>query len=56
IVLNSLRDPGAGIGFDTNKISILRRDGSQTDFDLKDKTAVAADIVEEIIRQANPNA
>ncbi|MBL7802814.1 MAG: bifunctional phosphopantothenoylcysteine decarboxylase/phosphopantothenate--cysteine ligase CoaBC [Saprospiraceae bacterium] len=56
IVLNSLRDPGAGIGHDTNKISILRRDGSQTDFDLKDKTAVAADIVEEIIRQANPNA
>ena len=53
IVLNSLRDAGAGIGFDTNKITILRRDGSQTDFDLKSKTAVAADIVAEIIRASN---
>lgn len=54
IVLNSLRDAGAGIGFDTNKITILRRDGSQTAFELKSKTAVAADIVAEIIRASNP--
>lgn len=53
IVLNSLRDPGAGIGHDTNKISILYRDGARTDFDLKSKTAVGADIVAEIVRLAN---
>ncbi len=53
IVLNSLRDPGAGIGYDTNKISILHRDGARTDFDLKSKTAVGADIVAEIVRLAN---
>jgi phosphopantothenoylcysteine decarboxylase / phosphopantothenate---cysteine ligase len=54
IVLNSLRDAGAGFGHDTNKIAILRRDGSKTAFDLKSKTAVAEDIVAEIIRSANP--
>ncbi|MFN4255333.1 MAG: bifunctional phosphopantothenoylcysteine decarboxylase/phosphopantothenate--cysteine ligase CoaBC [Saprospiraceae bacterium] len=50
IVLNSMRDAGAGFGHDTNKVSFLRRDGSRTDFDLKQKTDVAADIVAEIVR------
>lgn len=54
IVLNSMRDPGAGFGHDTNKITILRRDGSHLDFPLKDKTAVAQDIVAEICSTANP--
>lgn len=56
IVLNSLRDAGAGFGHDTNKITILRRDGSKTAFDLKQKTAVALDIVAEIVQAANRNA
>lgn len=54
IVLNSMRDPGAGFGHDTNKITILRRDGSHAEFPLKDKTAVAQDIVAEICSTANP--
>lgn len=53
IVLNSMRDAGAGFGHDTNKISILRRNGSKTDFSLKSKTEVAQDIVAEIARLAN---
>jgi len=56
IVLNSLRDVGAGFGHDTNKITILRRDGSKTAFDLKSKKAVARDIVAEIVEAANRNA
>ncbi|TNE63709.1 MAG: bifunctional phosphopantothenoylcysteine decarboxylase/phosphopantothenate--cysteine ligase CoaBC [Bacteroidetes bacterium] len=56
IVLNSLRDAGAGFGHDTNKIAILRRDGTKSTFQLKAKTAVAEDIVAEIIRAANPEA
>lgn len=48
IVLNSLRDAGAGFGHDTNKITILRRDGSKTAFELKSKSEVARDIVAEI--------
>ncbi|MEO6758678.1 MAG: phosphopantothenoylcysteine decarboxylase, partial [Saprospiraceae bacterium] len=54
IVLNSLQDAGAGFGHDTNKITILRRNGLQTDFELKSKTEVAQDIVDEIARLANP--
>lgn len=55
IVLNSLRDAGAGFGHDTNKIVLLRRDGTKTAFELKAKTAVAEDIVAEIVRLANPS-
>ncbi len=54
IVLNSMRDAGAGFGHDTNKIAILRRDGSRTDFPLKSKAEVALDIIAEICRAANP--
>lgn len=46
IVINSLRDRGAGFGVDTNKISILQRDGHSFDFELKSKKAVAKDIVD----------
>lgn len=56
IVLNSMRDAGAGFGHDTNKISILHRDGSKKDFPLKSKTEVARDIVAEIARLANRKA
>ncbi len=54
IVLNSLQDAGAGFGHDTNKITILRRNGLQTAFELQTKTEAAQDIVEEIVRLANP--
>ncbi|MEO6038025.1 MAG: bifunctional phosphopantothenoylcysteine decarboxylase/phosphopantothenate--cysteine ligase CoaBC [Saprospiraceae bacterium] len=54
IVLNSLQDAGAGFGHDTNKITILRRNGLQTGFELKTKTEAARDIVDEIARLANP--
>ena len=46
IVLNSLRDAGAGFGFDTNKISVLRADGTRTDYPLKPKREAAADIAD----------
>lgn len=49
VVLNSLRDSGAGFGHDTNKVTILHRDGRKKAFDLKSKSAVAADIVQEIL-------
>jgi phosphopantothenoylcysteine decarboxylase / phosphopantothenate---cysteine ligase len=45
IVLNSLRDSGAGFAGDTNKITIVKKDKSHTAFDLKSKTDVAKDIV-----------
>ncbi|MDO4163034.1 MAG: bifunctional phosphopantothenoylcysteine decarboxylase/phosphopantothenate--cysteine ligase CoaBC [Bacteroides sp.] len=48
IVLNSLRDKGAGFRCDTNKISIIDREG-KTDYPLKDKSEVAADIVDHLV-------
>lgn len=50
IVLNSLRDKGAGFKSDTNKISILVSDGQVIDFELKVKEEVAEDIFNEIIK------
>ncbi len=44
IVLNSLRDEGAGFKNDTNRIKILSEKETLT-FDLKSKTEVAADIL-----------
>ncbi len=49
IVLNSLQAKGAGFGHDTNKVSIITRNGVQTDFKLKSKHEVATDIVNTII-------
>jgi phosphopantothenoylcysteine decarboxylase/phosphopantothenate--cysteine ligase len=44
IVLNSLRDEGAGFKNDTNKIKIFTKTG-KTEFDLKSKEEVAKDIL-----------
>lgn len=46
IVLNSLRNPGAGFACDTNKVTLLFADGTQKDFPLKSKAEVADDIVD----------
>ncbi|MBZ5857271.1 bifunctional phosphopantothenoylcysteine decarboxylase/phosphopantothenate--cysteine ligase CoaBC [Flavihumibacter profundi] len=51
IVLNSLKDEGAGFGNDTNKITIYDREGGEHIFPLKSKSAVAADIVGMIIKK-----
>ena len=48
IVLNSLDDPGAGFGVDTNRVTILHRDGRRNAFGLKNKREVASDIADEI--------
>jgi phosphopantothenoylcysteine decarboxylase/phosphopantothenate--cysteine ligase len=50
IVLNSLKEKGAGFGTDTNRISILTREGKTVNFDLKSKADVAADIVDHLIK------
>ena len=44
IVLNSLNDEGAGFGGDTNKVSLIDRDGKLEHFELKTKREVAGDI------------
>ncbi len=49
IVLNSLRDKGAGFNHDTNKVSILFKDNKRQDFELKAKAAVADDILTAVV-------
>jgi phosphopantothenoylcysteine decarboxylase / phosphopantothenate---cysteine ligase len=49
IVLNSLNDEGAGFGYDTNKITIFERNGSQLAYERKPKQQVAKDIVDRIV-------
>ncbi len=47
IVMNSLNDAGAGFRHDTNKITIISKDG-ETPYPLKSKAEVAADIVDSL--------
>jgi phosphopantothenoylcysteine decarboxylase/phosphopantothenate--cysteine ligase len=47
IVLNSLKDIGAGFAYDTNKVTIISSHETQT-FPLKDKKEVAQDIVNKL--------
>jgi phosphopantothenoylcysteine decarboxylase/phosphopantothenate--cysteine ligase len=49
IVLNSLRDTGAGFGHDTNKVTLLTAGGQMSIFDLKPKAEVAHDIVQTVL-------
>ena len=49
IVLNSLKDKGAGFGTDTNKITFITSK-SEKSFPLKDKAEVAKDIINEILK------
>ena len=49
IVLNSLNDAGAGFGVDTNKITIMDKSGKKIVYELKTKTEVARDIVDQIV-------
>jgi len=44
IVLNSLKDEASGFGYETNKVSIISKDNTVSEFELKTKTEVAADL------------
>ena len=48
IVLNSLKDMGAGFQHDSNKVTIIDRNNKVTSFELKSKQDVAIDILDAI--------
>ncbi len=52
IVLNSLRDAGAGFRHDTNKVTIIS-DNDIKEYPLKSKAEVAKDIVDELVAKVN---
>jgi phosphopantothenoylcysteine decarboxylase/phosphopantothenate--cysteine ligase len=49
IVLNSLREKGAGFGYDTNRITIIDRNNIINKFELKSKEEAARDILDKIV-------
>jgi phosphopantothenoylcysteine decarboxylase / phosphopantothenate---cysteine ligase len=51
IVLNSLKDAGAGFGYSTNKITIFDKAENEYSFDTKSKEAVAVDILNTILKK-----
>lgn len=53
IILNSLRDDGAGFGYDTNKITIIGEDGKETSLPLLSKKETAEAIVHHILLMKN---
>lgn len=48
IVLNSLKEKGAGFGVDTNKVVLIDRNENRISFELKPKREVAKDIVDKV--------
>jgi phosphopantothenoylcysteine decarboxylase/phosphopantothenate--cysteine ligase len=49
VVLNSLKEDGAGFGYDTNKITIIDRNNNIDKFELKSKEEAAKDILDKIV-------
>jgi len=49
IVLNSLREEGAGFGYNTNRITIIDRNNIIDKFELKSKEEAAKDILDKIV-------
>src|ERR1035437_8676575 len=49
IVLNSLKEDGAGFGHDTNKITLIDRNNNIDKFELKSKEEAAKDILNKIV-------
>ena len=58
VILNSMNDANATFGYDTNKITAIKKDLAPKEFLLKQKSEVAKDIVQEIaaliVRQYEP--
>ncbi|MEO6348521.1 MAG: bifunctional phosphopantothenoylcysteine decarboxylase/phosphopantothenate--cysteine ligase CoaBC [Aquaticitalea sp.] len=51
IVLNSLKDDGAGFGGSTNKVTFITKEDEVIEHDLKSKADVAKDILNHILKQ-----
>lgn len=51
IILNSMKDEGAGFGYNSNKITIFDKEGNSNAFELKSKEKVAHDIINMILKK-----
>jgi len=53
LILNSLNDKGAGFGHDTNKVTFVKPNNNLTKFELKSKSEMAKDIINQIEKDLN---
>ena len=53
IVTNDAREPGAGFSVDTNRVTLLSRNGTRTDLPLMPKTEVADAILDRVVELLN---
>jgi len=53
IVLNSLNDPNAAFGFDTNKVTVFDKDGNELALGPASKKSIAEEIVNLVIQKIN---
>ena len=53
IVLNSLRDAGAGFQHDTNKVLVLGKDNKKVNFELQSKESLARKLMDLIAKEVN---
>lgn len=53
IVLNSLKDKGAGFGVSTNKVTFISKEGEVVENSLKSKSEVAEDLIALILKKRN---
>jgi len=53
VVLNDAKEPGAGFGVDTNRVTVISRDGKQETLDLMSKTDLAEILLDRVERELN---
>jgi phosphopantothenoylcysteine decarboxylase/phosphopantothenate--cysteine ligase len=53
IVLNSLNDPSAAFGYNTNKVTVFDKEGKEYTFELSLKKSIAEEIVNLVISKIN---
>jgi phosphopantothenoylcysteine decarboxylase/phosphopantothenate--cysteine ligase len=51
VVLNNAREPGAGFGVDTNRVTVIRRDGEQEELELMTKMDLADVLLDRIAEE-----
>jgi phosphopantothenoylcysteine decarboxylase/phosphopantothenate--cysteine ligase len=51
VVLNNAREPGAGFGVDTNRVTVIRRDGEQEELELMTKVDLADVLLDRIAEE-----
>jgi phosphopantothenoylcysteine decarboxylase/phosphopantothenate--cysteine ligase len=53
VVLNNAKEPGAGFGVDTNRVTVITRSGKQEDLELMSKTDLAELLLDRVEQELN---